>query len=83
MKSMYSADKESFHYQLLEEEKNRPYVCDMNSLKMKTVTDKVTKVHLHCTHQNVNATAVVGLLEKQIHKLSDDKQLYIQNMAQN
>ena len=49
---------------------------------MKTVTDKVTKIHLHCTHQNVNATAVVGLLEKQIHKLSDDKQLYIQNMTQ-
>jgi len=57
-------------------------VCDKNSLKMKTVTDKVTKIHLHCTHQNVNATAVVGLLEKQIHKLSDDKQLYIQNMTQ-
>ena len=57
-------------------------MCDKNSLKMKTVTDKVTKIHLHCTYQNVKATAVIGLLEKQIHKLSDNKQLYIQNITQ-
>ena len=56
MKYMYSTDKESFHYQLLK--KSKPYVCD--SLKMKIVTDKVTQMHLHCTHQHVNGTAVVG-----------------------